>query len=159
MAQVALNYLGSAAGKSWVLRVLLCEWLWGRIFLMAPKIASDGGALADGEGLGKGAGLALLAVPIPMADGVANAFDFTQAQFQRNLFNFLGLEGAKSKQHTHHSGAGVTRVLRKRPTGEDHLGSINRHYWIRYTATPLCMGHSQYSEFQNLIILHDKTFC
>ena len=37
------------------------------------------------EGLGKGAGLALLAVPM------ADAFDFTQSQFQRILSNYLGL--------------------------------------------------------------------
>ena len=57
------------------------------------------------EGLGKGAGLALLAVPM------VEAFTFTQAQFQRILSNYLGLEGAISVQHTHHCGGGVTRVL------------------------------------------------
>ena len=43
------------------------------------------------EGLGKGAGLALLAVPM------VKAFTFTQAQFQRILSNYLGLEGAISR--------------------------------------------------------------
>jgi hypothetical protein len=57
------------------------------------------------EGLGKGAGLALLAVPM------VEAFTFTQAQFQRILSNYLGLEGAISVPHTHHCGGGVTRVL------------------------------------------------
>ena len=42
------------------------------------------------EGLGKGAGLALLAVPM------ADAFIFSQAQFQRILSNYLGLEGEKN---------------------------------------------------------------
>ena len=49
------------------------------------------------EGLGKGAGLALLAVPM------ADAFDFTQSQFQRILSNYLGLDGSISIPHTHHS--------------------------------------------------------
>ena len=54
---------------------------------------------------GKGAGLALLAVPM------VEAFTFTQAQFQRILSNFLGLEGAICVPHTHHCGGGVTRAL------------------------------------------------
>ena len=57
------------------------------------------------EGLGKGAGLALLAVPM------ADAFVFSQAQFQRILSNNLGLEGAISIPHTHHCGGGAVRVL------------------------------------------------
>ena len=57
------------------------------------------------EGLGKGAGLALLAVPM------ADAFIFSQAQFQRILSNYLGLEGAISIPHTHHCGGGAVRVL------------------------------------------------
>ena len=59
------------------------------------------------EGLGKGAGLALLAVPM------ADAFDFTQSQFQRILSNYLGLDGAISIPHAHHCGGGAMRVLRK----------------------------------------------
>ena len=61
--------------------------------------------MAEGLGKGAGAGLALLAVPM------VEAFTFTQAQFQRILSNFLGLEGAISVPHTHHCGGGVTRVL------------------------------------------------
>ena len=57
------------------------------------------------EGLGKGARLALLAVP--MVEG----FTFSHAQFQYNLSNFLGLEVAISVPQTHHCGGGVTRVL------------------------------------------------
>ena len=57
------------------------------------------------EGLGKGAGLALLAVPM------VEAVTFTQAQFQRTLSNYLGLEGAISVPHPHHCGGGLTRVL------------------------------------------------
>ena len=57
------------------------------------------------EGLGKGAGLALLAVPM------VEAFTFTQAQFNRILSSFFGLEGAISVPDTHHCGGGVTRVL------------------------------------------------
>ncbi len=59
------------------------------------------------EGLGKGAGLALLAVPM------ADAFIFSQAQFQRILSNYLGLEGGISIPHTHHCGGGAVRVLRR----------------------------------------------
>ena len=57
------------------------------------------------EGLGKGAGLALLAVLM------VEAFTFTRAQFQRILSNYLGLEGAISVPHTHHCGGSVTRFL------------------------------------------------
>ena len=58
------------------------------------------------EGLGKGAGLTLLVLPM------VEAFKFTQAQFQRILSNFLGLEGAIGVRHTHRCGGGdVTRVL------------------------------------------------
>ena len=53
----------------------------------------------------EGAGLALLAVPM------VEAFTFTQAQFQRILSKYLGLEGAICVPHTHHCGGGVTRVL------------------------------------------------
>ena len=57
--------------------------------------ASDGKRLRMAEGLGKGAGLTLLAIPM------AEAFKFTQAQFQRILSNFLGLEGAIGVPQTH----------------------------------------------------------
>ena len=56
----ALNDLSSAVGKS----RLLCEGLWGRAFLTAYNSANDGERLRMAEGLGKGAGLALLAVPM-----------------------------------------------------------------------------------------------
>jgi hypothetical protein len=72
---------------------------------MAYNSANDGERLRMAEGLGKGAGLALLAVPM------VEAFTFTQAQFQRILSNYLGLEGTISVPHTHHCGGGVTRVL------------------------------------------------
>jgi hypothetical protein len=54
---------------------------------------------------GLGAGLPLLAVPM------TEAFTFTQAQFKRILFNFLGLEDVFCVPHTHHCGGGVIRVL------------------------------------------------
>ena len=100
-ALVAFNDLSSAAGKSRA----LSEGLWGRAFLMAYNSASDEERLRMVEGLGKGAGLALLAVPM------ADAFIFSQAQFQRILSNYLGLEGAISIPHTHHCGGGAVRVL------------------------------------------------
>ena len=42
---------------------------------------------------------------------MADAFIFSQAQFQRILSNYLGLEGAISIPHTHHCGGGAVRVL------------------------------------------------
>ena len=102
MPLIALSDLGLAVGKS----RLLCEGLWGRAFLTAYYSTNDGERLRMAEGLGKGAGLALLAVPM------VEAFTFTQAQFRRILSNYLGLEGAISVPHTHHcGGGGVTRVL------------------------------------------------
>jgi len=69
---IALSDLGSAVGKS----RLMCEGLWGRAFLTAYNSANNGERLRMAEGSGKGAGLALLAVPM------VEAFTFTQAQFQ-----------------------------------------------------------------------------
>ena len=45
---------------------------------------------------------------------MADAFNFSQAQFQRILSNYLGLEllgGAISILHTHHCGSGAVCVL------------------------------------------------
>ena len=59
--QVPLIAFSSAVGKS----RLLCEGLWGRAFLSAYNCTNDGERLRIlrmVEGLGKGAGLALLAV-------------------------------------------------------------------------------------------------
>ena len=89
MPLIALNDLGSAVGKS----RLLCEGLWGRAFLTAYNSANDGERLRMAEGLGKGAGLALLAAPM------VESFAFTQAQFQRILSNYLGLEGDKRSEY------------------------------------------------------------
>ena len=61
--------------------------------MTAYNSASDEERLRMVEGLGKGAGLALLAVRM------ADAFIFSQAQFQRLLTNYLGLEGAISIPH------------------------------------------------------------
>ena len=66
-ALVAFNDLSSAAGKSRA----LSEGLWGRAFQTAYNIASDEERLQMVEGLGKSAGLALLAVPM------ADAFIFS----------------------------------------------------------------------------------
>ena len=57
------------------------------------------------EGLSKGAGLALLAVPM------VEAFTFNQAQFRRILIKHLGLAGDVSVTWTHHCGNGATRTL------------------------------------------------
>ena len=60
---------------------------------------------SDGDRLRMAEGLTLLAIPM------VEAFKFTQAQFQRILSNFLGLEGAIGVPHPHHCGGSVTRVL------------------------------------------------
>ena len=50
---------------------------WGRAFLTTYNLASDGERLRMAEGLGEGAGLTFLAIPM------VEAFKFTQAQIQR----------------------------------------------------------------------------
>ena len=57
------------------------------------------------EGLSKGAGLALLAVPM------VEAFTFNQAQFRRIIVKHLGLSGDVSVPWTHHCGNGATCTL------------------------------------------------
>ena len=69
---IALNDLGSAMGKS----RLLCEGLWGRAFLTAYNRANDGERLWMAKGLGKGAGLTLLAVPMVEARHAAIRLSF-----------------------------------------------------------------------------------
>ena len=66
---VKFSDLDSAVGKSRA----LSEGLWGRAFLTAYSSASGGERLKMTEGLGKGVGLALLAVPM------TEAFTLTQA--------------------------------------------------------------------------------
>ena len=82
MPLIALSNLGSAVGKS----RLLCKGPLGTG--LSDGIQQRQRRRAFAEGLGKGAGLALLAVPM------VEAFTFTQAQFQRILSNYIGLEGA-----------------------------------------------------------------
>ncbi len=57
------------------------------------------------EGLGKGAGVALLAVPM------IKAITLTQAQFRRIIIKHLGLAGDVSVPHARHCGNDVKRVL------------------------------------------------
>ena len=77
-ALIALNDFSPAVGKSRV----LCEGPWGRAFLTAYSSVSDGERLWMAEGLGKGAGLTLLAIPM------AEAFKFTQKN--RGMFEKMG---------------------------------------------------------------------
>ena len=60
---------------------MLCEGLWGRAFLTAYNNANNGERFRKAEVWGKGAGLALLAVPM------VEAFTLTEAHFQRILSN------------------------------------------------------------------------
>ena len=98
---VDLNDLGRVAGKSRA----LSGGLWGRAFLGAYEVATAEERLRMVEGLSKGAGLALLAIPM------VEPFTLTQAQFQRTLGKYLGTQGQVTLPWTHHCGSGNTRVL------------------------------------------------
>jgi hypothetical protein len=98
---VDLNDFSPVAGKSRA----LSEGLWGRAFLTTYARSTDAERVRLIEGLSKGAGLALLAVPM------IEAFTLTQAQFRRVIVKQLGLAGDVSVPHTHHCGNGVKRVL------------------------------------------------
>jgi len=98
---VDLNDLGRVAGKSRA----LSDGLWGRAYLGAYEVATAEERLRMVEGLSKGAGLALLAIPM------AEPFTLTQAQFQRTLGKYLGTQGQVTLPWTHHCGSGNTRVL------------------------------------------------
>ena len=114
----------------WGSHACFCEGLWGRAFLTAYNSANDGERLRMAEGLGKGAGLALLAVPM------VEAFTFTQAQFQRILSNYLGLEGAISVPHTHHCGGGVNRRRDACPHARDGKSSASMpSAWEEFSST------------------------
>jgi hypothetical protein len=67
--------LGPSAGKSRA----LSDGLWGRAFMAAYNSSTAEERQRMVEGLGKGVGLALLAVPM------VEAFTFTQAQLRRIL--------------------------------------------------------------------------
>ena len=94
---VDLNDFSPVAGKSRA----LSEGLWGRAFLTTSARSTDAERVRLIEGLSKGAGLALLAVPM------IDAFTFTQAQFRRIIIKKLGLAGDVSVPHTHYCGNGV----------------------------------------------------
>ena len=80
---VDLNDFSPVAGKSRA----LSEGLWGRAFLTTSARSTDAERVRLIEGLSKGAGLALLAVPM------IEAFTFKQAQFRRAIIKQLGLAG------------------------------------------------------------------
>ena len=98
---VVFEDLGPSAGKSRA----LSDGLWGRAFLAAYNSGTAEERQRMVEGLSKGAGLALLAVPM------VEAFTFNQAQFRRILIKHLGLAGDVSVPWTHHCGNGATRTL------------------------------------------------
>ena len=74
----------------------LSEGLWGLAFVAAFARSTDAECVRLVEGLSKGVGLVLLAVPM------IEAFTFTQAQFRRIIIKYLGLAGDISVLHTHH---------------------------------------------------------
>ena len=80
---VVFEDLGKAAGRSRA----LSDGLWGRAFLAAFNSGTAEERQRMVEGLSKGSGLALLAVPM------VEAFTFNQAQFRRILIKHLGLAG------------------------------------------------------------------
>ena len=98
---VVFEDLSPVAGKSRA----LSDGLWGRAFLVAYNSSTAEERQRMVEGLGKGVGLALLAVPM------VEAFTFTQAQLRRILVKHLGLTGDVSLPWTHHCGNCTTRTL------------------------------------------------
>ena len=80
---VVFEDLGPVASKSRA----LSDGLWGRAFLAALNTSTAEERQRLVEGLSKGAGLALLAVPM------AEAFTFSQSQFRRIIIKHLGLAG------------------------------------------------------------------
>jgi hypothetical protein len=98
---VVFEDLSPVAGKSRA----LSDGLWGRAFLAAYNSSTAEERQRMVEGLGKGVGLALLAVPM------VEAFTFTQAQLRRILVKHLGLTGDVSLPWTHHCGNNTTRTL------------------------------------------------
>ena len=98
---VALRDLAASAGNS----RNMADALWSVEFFDAYAAASLRERLKMIEGLSKGAGLALLAIPM------ANPFIFTEAQFRRTLTNFLGLDGGLPDPWTHFCAAGRVRTL------------------------------------------------
>jgi hypothetical protein len=93
--------LGPSAGKSRA----LSDGLWGRAFMAAYNSSTAEERQRMVEGLGKGAGLALLAVPM------VEAFTFNQAHLRWILVKHLGLTGDVSLPWTHHCGNSTTRTL------------------------------------------------
>ena len=94
------------------------EGLWGSQFLRAYNDGNELERLKLVEGIVKGAGLALLAVP------AAAAFHFTEAQFRRLLTEYLGLPGVTTAPWTHHCHSGAnseSRVITLDAEGLNHL--------------------------------------
>lgn len=100
-------------GSAW-----LGEGLWGSQFLRAYNDGNELERVKLVEGIVKGAGLALLAVP------AAAAFRFTEAQFRRLLTEYLGLPGVTTAPWTHHCHSGTnsgSRVITLDAEGLNHL--------------------------------------
>ena len=101
MPLVVFEDLGPVASKSRA----LSDGLWGRALLAALNTGTAEERQRLVEGLSKGVGLALLAVPM------AEAFTFSQSQFRRIIIKHLGLAGDVTLPWTHHCGNCAIRTL------------------------------------------------
>jgi len=99
-ALVSIGRLSEAAGKSRA----MSEGLWLREFLGAYRQGTGEERTNMVEGLSKGAGVALLAVPM------VPAFTFSSVQFRLIVSKFLGLPSVQVPW-THHCERNTTRVL------------------------------------------------
>ena len=88
---VSIGRLSEVAGKSRA----MSEGLWVREFLEAYRMGDGAERISMVEGVTKGAGVALLAIPM------APAFTFSSAQFQLMISKYLGLPNVEVPW-THH---------------------------------------------------------
>ena len=122
---VSIGRLSEVAGKSRA----MSEGLWVREFLEAYRMGDGAERINMVEGVTKGAGVALLAIPM------APAFTFSSAQFQLIISKYLGLPNVEVPW-THHCERNATRVLVSSTV--NHLasccclgGHIARHNAVR----------------------------
>jgi len=95
--------LYASAGKSRPMG----DGLWGASFIKAFKESKTAERVKMVEGLLKGAGLSVLAVP------AARPFEFPEAIFRRILTEYLGWAGDVTEPWVHHCVSGSSRTLMK----------------------------------------------